>query len=97
MYIQQKRMIYIYELKKLIRKIAQIFISSDNVFRILSNFNLDKIDLMIVDSALKGMQLDRLDKTLLIIPDKYDEILGKLIIVFINMLQNKTIYITKIQ
>jgi len=66
-------------------------------FRILSNFNLDKIDLMIVDSALKGMQLDRLDKTLLIIPDKYDEILGKLIIVFINMLQNKTIYITKIQ
>ena len=94
MYIQQtdKRLIYIFEIKKLIRKITEIFYNSVDLFQALNRYGLTKVELMVVDSAIKGMNLERLDKTLLIIPERYDQLLEKMICIFIKLLQNKTEY-----
>lgn len=98
MYIQtqSERLIYIYEIKKLIKKITEIFYNSIDLFHVLAKYNLEKVDLMVIDSALKGMNLERLDRTLLIIPERYNQLLKKLIYIFIELLQNETDYPVRI-
>jgi len=54
----------------------------------LSSSNLTKLELMILDSAFKGLPLEKADNTLLILPNIYDEMLQKLIVVIVLLIQS---------
>ena len=48
---------------------------------IVKHVNLnDRVELMVLDSALKGAPLIHLDQTLLLLPDKYDTALENVIV-----------------
>jgi hypothetical protein len=48
--------------------------------------SLSKLELMLLDSAFKEMNLDSADKTLLILPEQYTEILQKLTVLIAHTL-----------
>jgi len=50
--------------------------------------SITKLELMILDSAFKGLPLEKADQTLLILPSRYEEMLQKLIVALVLMIQN---------
>lgn len=60
------------------------------LFKRLRRYDLTKVELMIVDSAIKGMRLETLDRTLLLTEDNYLDSLQKLTATFIDMYHTET-------
>ena len=76
----------IYELKLLVRLARDKSIS---LASLMNNRYLSTIDIMLLDSAFKELDLEKADKTLLITKDKYITMLHKLIWVLIETLTKK--------
>jgi len=55
------------------------------LFKKLARYNLQRVELMIMDSAIKGMALDTLDKTLLLTEENYIIALQKLTLVLVDL------------
>ncbi len=55
------------------------------LFQKLKQQGLSRVELMIVDSAIKNMSLETLDKTLLLLPEEYSNILQKLTVSLTNI------------
>ena len=70
--------IYISELEKLITFSKSIEFPKRYISKLIQR--LDKLELMILDSAFKGLDLVKLNDTILVLPDKY-----------LQMLQNVTV------
>lgn len=58
------------------------------IFKKLQEYNLSRVELMIVDSAMKGMSLDNLDKTLLLPSHRYDTLLQNLTFKLVELYQS---------
>ncbi len=50
---------------------------------------LSKLELMLLDTAFKQLPLEKADTTLLILPDRYNDMLQKIIVVLVQMIQDK--------
>jgi len=57
------------------------------VFRKLQQYNLSKVELMIIDSAIKGMPLENLYETLILSADGYNTILQNLTFKLVEVYQ----------
>jgi hypothetical protein len=73
----------IIELEKLVKLSKEKGITLESL---ANNKYLSNIDLMLLDSAFKEFNLDKADKTLLIIEDRYITMLHKLIWILIETL-----------
>ena len=62
---------------------------SITVFRKLKRINLSRVELMIIDSAVKGMPLNNLDKTLLLPQHGYDTMLQNLTFKLVELYQTE--------
>lgn len=59
--------------KKIVEKKSKLFNSNINFFLRLNQLNFSRVELMIIDSALKKMSFDNLHNTLLLKEDKFLE------------------------
>ena len=66
-----------------------IYKDTYDLFKALKSNGFSKLELMVMDSAVKGMPLENLDKTLLIIPDEYDKLIEEATSKMIEMIQNE--------
>jgi len=87
---------YILELEKLIIKSKEIYSNIVDLFTSLNKYKLEKVETMIIDSALKGISLHNLNKQLLILPDKYFIYIIHLVSCFIDLFQYQTPTINRI-
>lgn len=60
------------------------------IFKKLKKYNLSRIELMIVDSAIKDMPLENLYKTLLISESDYNEMIKNLTFKLIDLYHNES-------
>ena len=49
--------------------------------------SLSKLELMLLDSAFKQLPLEKADKTLLILPEAYEDMLQKIAVILVQMIQ----------
>lgn len=56
-------------------------------FASLPGAGLTQLELMLLDSAFKSFPLEKADKTLLILPSKYEDMLQKAIVTLVKMQQ----------
>lgn len=70
------------ELEKMVKLARDNGLTLASLTRLTSS--LPKLEIMLLDSAFKGLSLDTADKTLLILPERY-----------IDMLQNLTILVAR--
>jgi len=73
----------VHELKKLV-KLAK----DRNISLVRLTNSVSRLELMVLDSAFKNVPLEKADETLLILPDKFNEMLQKLIVFMVRLLQN---------
>lgn len=80
----------IIEFKKMVNEISKN-IDYRCVFKKLQQINLSRTEMMIVDSAIKNMPLDNLDKTLLLSSKSYDKTLQYLTFKLNELHQSETL------
>jgi len=59
------------EVKALVKFAGCFFPTPSDFFQMLSSENFDKVDIMIIDSAFKGLPICNYDKTLLLLQDDF--------------------------
>ena len=74
----------IYELKALVKLAKE---RGYSLASFMSNQHITNLDMMLLDSAIKGLSLDKADETLLILEDQYINMLHKLIWILIETLK----------